>query len=176
MELILDIRKGAEMVRDAHGRTGLHMCCGATGSMETVSLITSFPLTDVNATDRQLMTPLHWAAEFNHPDLALHLLEHGARLDPKNEADETPSDLAQKKDNYEVLMALDSYRNGGHVDDANDARAVMIGSKQKNAKRSLVTHAKRAHMAELSPNELASKRKSSAGKKKSERSSACTVS
>ena len=38
-------------------------------------------------------------------------------------------------------MALDSYRNGGHVDDANDARAVMIGSKQKNAKlKALVSH------------------------------------
>ena len=173
MKLILDIRKGAEMVRDAHGRTGLHMCCGATGSMETVSLLMSYPLTDINATDRQLMTPLHWAAEFNHPDLAVHLLEHGARLDPKNEADETPSDLAQKKGNYEVLMALDGYRNGDHANDANDDRAAMIGDKQKNVKRLLVVQAKRANSAELAP---ASKKKTSAGKKKSERSSACTIS
>ena len=47
-----------------------------------------------NYQDRQMESMLHLAAIFNHATIAVELVKHGAKIDVKNQDNETPLDVA----------------------------------------------------------------------------------
>ena len=63
---------------------------------------------DVNFKDRNGWTPLHRAAERGRLQAAALLIEHGARLDERTLAGETPYNLAVAENNAEVAALLRS--------------------------------------------------------------------
>ena len=53
------------------------------GEVSVVKRLLNGDLALVRATDDHLKTPLHWAAEYDHHDIAEMLLQAGADLEPK---------------------------------------------------------------------------------------------
>ena len=54
----------------------------------------------VNASDRRLQTPLHYAAEFGYIEVARILLEYGADVSLQNESGQVPLHLVSNRDAY----------------------------------------------------------------------------
>ncbi|XP_065905678.1 probable serine/threonine-protein kinase DDB_G0271682 [Dysidea avara] len=54
-------------------------------------------------------TPLHLAAYYNHYDVCLVLLQHGARVEEKNKDNKTPLDFAKTQGHRKVVQLLKSY-------------------------------------------------------------------
>ncbi len=72
---------------------------------------------DVNATQPDGTTPLHWAAYRNDVDLTKRLLAHGAKPNVKNALGSTPLAEAVKVANTELVAVL--LKGGANVEGAN---------------------------------------------------------
>ncbi|KAL8168366.1 hypothetical protein V2J09_009865 [Rumex salicifolius] len=62
---------------------------------------------DPNFCDKQGLSLLHLAAVFNHTDIALALMEHGAKTECKNSQGETPMDCAPPTLQYKMRMKME---------------------------------------------------------------------
>lgn len=89
VKLLLD--NGADINAVAKGTLGcpLHLAIQYYGEKETVELLIKRGA-DINAGGELGYTPLHYAAWFNKPDLALLLLDKGADVNARNKFDATP--------------------------------------------------------------------------------------
>lgn len=95
-ELILDIAlsKGVDVARvDVYGRLPLHYACmhGHVAMLQT--LLGKDPET-IDAMDHDNFTPLIHGIVHHQLDCVQQLLSHGARIDPTNDADHIPLNLA----------------------------------------------------------------------------------
>ena len=61
---------------------------------------------DVNAKDNHGYTPLHWAADGGHKEVAELLIAKGADVNAKNKYGDTPLDGAIRKDSTELVDLL----------------------------------------------------------------------
>eukprot|EP00124_Ichthyophonus_hoferi_P001386 Ihof_evm11s70 gene=Ihof_evmTU11s70 len=87
------------------GATALHLVCMCGGAESSYFLVANGA--DVNAMSASCNTPLHWAIIEEQPDIALHLLAHGARIDIVNEGGQSAYDLVEAScDDYEVDPVL----------------------------------------------------------------------
>jgi uncharacterized protein len=71
---------------------------------------------DVNATDEEQMTPLHWAANQGHIDVARLLLRNGASRSAKDVRNRTPEDIAAGLGRNDLAKILKAPRQqDGHT-------------------------------------------------------------
>jgi ankyrin repeat protein len=61
---------------------------------------------DVKATDSRGMTPLHWAAEIQDPDLASFFIFRGAEIDPVDKQGRTPLGISAAKQDAATAQVL----------------------------------------------------------------------
>lgn len=109
LQLSTLLQAGAAVdARDAGGRTALHVAA-VYGSSAHISELLRYGA-DIDAPDQNGWTPLHWAAKFGNPRvivLAEVLLNAGADGGAKNNAGETPYELAKGSEN---LRGTTAYR------------------------------------------------------------------
>ncbi|EMB15342.1 ankyrin repeat domain-containing protein [Rhodopirellula europaea] len=68
---------------------------------------------DINETDSEGYTLLHWAVQNCTIDVIKVLIEKGVRVDAKTSTGETAIDLARKYGNNDAKTFFESYRKGG---------------------------------------------------------------
>lgn len=93
---------------DNNGISLLHMAA-ANGHYECASLLLKCPQVhenSLNLVNTEGNTPLHWAALNSHVNLVRLLLEHGADINIKNNADQTPFDEAVANEKFDVTAAI----------------------------------------------------------------------
>lgn len=61
-------------IRDKEGRTALHWCAGNADTKCLMELLPYADQFDLNEPDNQLMTPVQWFTQQNHPKHLLMLL------------------------------------------------------------------------------------------------------
>lgn len=89
--------------RDDQGRTALHIAAerGFTRIIDTLVELGA----DIDATDRNLETPLHRAARQSHgEDTSTRLIGHGADVTRKNHLGETPFTLVKKENGLKRIL------------------------------------------------------------------------
>ncbi len=89
--------------RNGYGDTPLHIVASWGDGEAIRSLVEAGA--DIDARGESGFTPLHCAAEQNHPEAASLLLALGARA-LNNDQDETPLELAEALESKEVLAVL----------------------------------------------------------------------
>jgi uncharacterized protein len=92
--------------RTFYGDQLLHAAC-VTGAIEDVKFLISIGA-DINSKGDSGYTPLHYAAEQNHTDVAIFLLKAGATLNVRDNDGNTPLELAELSENVEVCEAMNS--------------------------------------------------------------------
>jgi len=65
-----------------------------SGDLRGVQRVLAKDASLANYQDRQMESMLHLSAIFNHAAIAVELVKHGAKIDVKNQDDETPLDVA----------------------------------------------------------------------------------
>ena len=80
LQLLTDQWPGILNQKDKRGRTALYVAISTEGSQDMLQHLLSCKDCDVNASDARKTTPLHWAAVSNRPDIALPLLNCGAKV------------------------------------------------------------------------------------------------
>ncbi|MFZ8839750.1 MAG: ankyrin repeat domain-containing protein [Pyrobaculum sp.] len=101
------IKYGADPhARDEGGLTPLHIAA-LSGSAEATKAL--MPHADVNIRDNKGMTPLHLALEYEHCDVAMLLLQHGADIKAVDGDGRTPLHLAAQAGCVEVAKLLLRY-------------------------------------------------------------------
>jgi len=66
----------------------------------------------VNARNEYGDTPLHYAAEHGHLDVALLLIERGADVNSRNNEGKTPLDVAREEGHVEVARVIEEHSRG----------------------------------------------------------------
>ena len=59
---------------------------------------------DKNKANNYGQTPLHWAAYFNHLEMVLLLMRHGAHLNVRTTARELPMDMTQNEQIRQAIL------------------------------------------------------------------------
>eukprot|EP00117_Sycon_ciliatum_P033006 scpid13348/ scgid4769/ Ankyrin repeat domain-containing protein 55 len=95
--------------KDKRGRTALHVAVSSEGTPDMLQHILSCSECDVNATDARKTTPLHWAAVSNRPDVAMALLNHGAKVMMRDSFSMTPLHYSIQKGHGDVTKLLQHY-------------------------------------------------------------------
>ncbi|XP_065907327.1 probable serine/threonine-protein kinase DDB_G0271682 [Dysidea avara] len=90
------------------GMDGLHYIMPVFGHLEVVNTLLSSGA-NILATDTYGNTPLHYAANYNHYDVCLVLLQHGASVEMKNKDNKTLLDIAKTNGHHKVVQLLESY-------------------------------------------------------------------
>ena len=63
---------------------------------------------DVNATDKNKNTPLHYAAGYGRADVCKFLVDAGASVTLRNQDGKSPLDVAKLNDQDDVVAALEA--------------------------------------------------------------------
>jgi ankyrin repeat protein len=100
--MLLERWMNAFQDRDQLGRYWSHVV-GASGLRS--SLINS-----INQTDKQLWTPLHWAAYFGHRELCESLVEAGANVGAKDQQGWTPAQVARFAGYQDLATSIRPHR------------------------------------------------------------------
>ncbi|CAM9655941.1 unnamed protein product, partial [Laminaria digitata] len=85
-------------------------CAASQGMLSSVLELLAGGLFLCDLSDRFGRTPLHWAAEQGHRNVALALLRAGASVDPRSQCKATPIMLAASRGHEEVVGLLLEYR------------------------------------------------------------------
>ena len=96
---------------DIHGRLPIHLVISDSGSLEILHTLLSLgeKFSGLNATDKKMATPLHWAAALNNVDMVKLLLESGAAVDTKDLRGYTPLNYAIRKQHPEVVKVFEQF-------------------------------------------------------------------
>ncbi|KAI1316229.1 hypothetical protein EDD11_010276 [Mortierella claussenii] len=105
---------------DGLGNSALHYAA-RSASTECLEVLLYFDGINVNIANRiEGDTPLHKAAAYDDPDIALHmaqiLVEHGASLNALNKLKQKPADKAPSDTHEEVKNYLERAALGSHFD------------------------------------------------------------
>ena len=75
---------------------------------------------NLNVKNKDGYTPLMMAAKYNKFDLIKQLIKYGARVNIKNDYNETAIDIAIKNDNFKLADYLEEYESDSDCDDSED--------------------------------------------------------
>ena len=95
---------------DESGSTPLHWACYYQAE-ECVNYLLNIPNVDINAQDKDRITPLNIAVSNNKINLVKLLLRKGADKNIKGRNNQLPIDIANKKNLYQIIDILKSENN-----------------------------------------------------------------
>ena len=111
MMIYLFLNEGREVTSvDESGSTPLHWACYYQAE-ECVNYLLNIPNVDINAQDRDRITPLNIAVSNNKVNLVKLLLRKGADKNIKGRNNQLPIDIATKKNFYHIIDILNSENN-----------------------------------------------------------------
>ena len=111
MMIYLFLNEGREVTSvDESGSTPLHWACYYQAE-ECVNYLLNIPNVDINAQDRDRITPLNIAVSNNKVNLVKLLLRKGADKNIKGRNNQLPIDIANKKNFYHIIDVLNSENN-----------------------------------------------------------------
>ena len=87
------------------GKIALHFAA-YHGRMECMRILLDVGKANVNAKNNYSYTPFHWAASRGHIEAATLLIERGAEINPINEYNETPLDIAHDYSETDMIAFL----------------------------------------------------------------------
>ncbi|CAL4060386.1 unnamed protein product, partial [Meganyctiphanes norvegica] len=100
------VESGAEVnAEDVYGQTPLHFAAMRGNEAAALDLL-SYPQVNIEANDRQAMTPLSVAATFGYTDIARRLINSGAQLLAMDESAQIPLHRAAMEGNLEIVELL----------------------------------------------------------------------
>jgi len=103
---LLLIQRGASVsVQDANGVTPLHLAI-ADGHNRMTALLLQAQADPLLSTSDDALTPLHFAAIYNRPQVIRALSKAGVALNPRDDEGETPLHWASRANSKEALAAL----------------------------------------------------------------------
>ena len=106
MMIYLFLNEGREVTSvDESGSTPLHWACYYQAE-ECVNYLLNIPNVDINAQDRDRITPLNIAVSNNKVNLVKLLLRKGADKNIKGRNNQLPIDIATKKNFYHIRLIL----------------------------------------------------------------------
>ena len=103
----------------------------ANNLIEVISLIQSDPgAVDARNSEDDNVTPLHDSCAFNHVEITVHLLKHGADVDCRDNTDWTPLHLAAQEGHLNIVKFIHQKRRSTLYDVTKDGRTgLYIASK-----------------------------------------------
>ena len=90
---------------DENGSSPLHWAC-YSGAEESVNFLIGLNC-NINAVDKEKLTPLHLATLYNRENIVIKLLQNGADKSLKNSKGELPIDIARKKNFHSIVNILE---------------------------------------------------------------------
>jgi ankyrin repeat protein len=127
--------------QDERGASPLHMCVTLGLFSEALAILKERPDTIKLLNDRN-MTPLHDAGEFDRPDCAKILLEHGADIHALDKWGRTPLYAAVEKDKPKMVRFLIDAGADPTMDKHPKAMAHVAGKRHADIAKALLTHPK----------------------------------
>ena len=97
----VDVDKGNKYI----GNTAIHEAA-SNGRMECMRILLDVGKANVNAKDNGSNTPLDYAASRGHIEAATLLIERGAEINPINEYNQTPLDIAHEYSETDLIAFL----------------------------------------------------------------------
>jgi ankyrin repeat protein len=94
------------LVRTCHGLNLLHIAAACQNLRGLVFLTNKTPLSNVNSTTEELLTPMHFAAMIGHAEMVDFLLSKGANINAQDVDGATPLHLAISNSHLAVVKLL----------------------------------------------------------------------